>query len=78
MLVDVLWRNAQKSSVDCHLSEAGVWPIWSPVDTGKSTHRFTNAIRHCQGNELCVSVIGVSDKGPGPGNWGKDRKVCVL
>ena len=37
MLVDVLWRNAQKSSVDCHLSVSRVWPIWSPVDTGKST-----------------------------------------
>ena len=68
MLVDVLWRNAQKSSVDCHLSVSRVWPIWRPVDTGKSAHRFTNRIRRCSptlpqsGCKVCVL------------KW----KVCVL
>ena len=91
MLVDVLWRNAQKSSVDCHLSVSRVWPIWRPVDTGNSTHRFTNRIRpvaHRLSSKVdvgCVSLNGIrSPTLPQSGckvcvlKWDVIGKVCVL
>ena len=81
MLVDVLWRNAQKSSVDCHFSEAGMWAITSLVNIKESsTHRFTNRIRpvaHRLSPKVdvgCVSLNGIRS----PTLPQSGCKVCVL